>query len=352
MKAIIFRRHSPSLDVLEVVDDMPVPAIGPDDVLVQVRMAALNRLDDFVRRGWKGLNLEMPHILGSDMVGTIVQVGKDVTDWKVGQRVTANPGVWCGKCEFCQRGEHSLCLSFHILGEHVHGTYAEFVKVPARNLIAVPDHVPDEVAAAAPLVFLTAWRMLITRAKLRAGESVLVVGSGGGVNSAAIQIAKFAGATVYALAGNQAKAEKALSLGADIVYNYHDASWSKQLYTATGRRGVDVVVDNVGEATFPLSLRALVKGGRLVTVGATTGPKSNANIGVIFSKQISIIGSTMGNQNEFIQVMSLIWAGKLHPLIDRTYPIEAYREALQRMLNDAQIGKILLQVAPSSEWAK
>jgi len=345
MKAVIFRQHSPNLDVLEVVDDMPVPEIGPDEVLVRVRMAALNRLDDFVRRGWKGLNLAMPHIPGSDLVGDIAAVGEQVTGWQVGQRVTANPGIWCGHCEFCLRGEHSLCRTFHILGEHVRGSYAEYVKVPARNLIAVPDGISDEMAAAAPLVFLTAWRMLISRAKLRAGESVLVVGSGGGVNSAAIQIAKLAGATVFALAGNGAKAAKARELGAIEAFDYHDAGWSKQLYAATGRRGVDVVVDNVGEATFPLSLRALTKGGRLVTVGATTGPQSHADIRVIFSKQISIIGSTMGTQPEFEQVMQLVWAGQLRPLIDKIYPLDAYRAALERMLRGEQIGKILLRVA-------
>ncbi len=346
MRAVIFRQHSPSLDVLEVVDDMPVPEIAPDEVLVRVRMAALNRLDDFVRRGWKGLNLEMPHIPGSDMVGDIAAVGEQVSGWQIGQRVTANPGIWCGHCEFCLRGEHSLCRTFRILGEHVRGVYAEYASVPARNLIAVPAQISDETAAAAPLVFVTAWRMLITRARLQAGESVLVVGSGGGVNSAAIQIAKLAGATVFALAGNEAKASKARELGAAAVFDYHDAGWSKQLYAATGRRGVDVVVDNVGKATFPLSLRALAKGGRLVTVGATTGPKSNADIRVIFSKQISIIGSTMGSQSEFVRVMNLVWADKLRPVIDRIYPLEAYRQALERMLQGKQIGKVLLRVAP------
>ena len=344
MKAVGFYEHGEGLDVLQVLE-VPEPTPAPDEVVVQVYYAALNRLDDWVRRGWKGLKLSMPHILGSDMVGRIVAVGDAVQEWQVGDTVVANPGWWCTRCEWCERGEHSLCREYAIYGEHKPGVYAEYVAVPARNLMRVPEGFPLEKAAAAPLVYLTAWRMLFTRARLQAGERVLVVGAGGGVNSAAIQLAKMAGATVYVAAGGPEKAAFARELGADVVYDYRSQEWWKDVYRDTDKRGVDVVVDNVGEATFPYSLRALAKGGRLVTVGATTGPRSHADIRLIFWKQISIIGSTMGSQAEFRAAMDAVFCGRVDPPVDSVWPMEAYPEALTRMLQGQQRGKIVLRIS-------
>ena len=344
MKAIGFYEHSENLDVLQVLD-IPEPTPAPDEVVVKVHYAALNRLDDWVRRGWKGLELHMPHVLGSDMAGEIVEVGRDVTGWQVGDRVVANPGLWCTRCEWCERGEHSLCEQYAILGEHVPGVYAEYVAVPARNLVRVPEGYPLEKAAAVPLVYLTAWRMLFTRARLQPGERVLVVGAGGGVNSVAIQLAKMAGAFVYVAAGGPEKVAFARHLGADVVYDYRQQEWWKEVYYATGKRGVDLVVDNVGEATFSHSLRALAKGGRLVTVGATTGPRSHADIRLIFWKQISIIGSTMGTQAEFRAAMRAVFEGRVDPPVDSIWPMDQYRDALERMLRGEQRGKIVLRIS-------
>lgn len=343
MRAIGFFEHSDSLDVIQVLD-LPVPSPGPDEVLVRVHYAALNRLDDWVRRGWPGLHLTFPHILGSDMAGEIVALGDAVEGWEVGDRVVANPGRWCNRCEWCEKGEHSLCVAYAIMGEHIPGTYAEYITVPAWTLVRVPDGFPLEKAAAAPLVYLTAWRMLFTRAQLRAGERVLVVGAGGGVNSAAIQLAKMAGAYVYVAAGGPDKVRFARELGADVVYDYRAQEWWKEVYKDTGKRGVDLVVDNVGETTFPQSLRALAKGGRLVTVGATTGPRGQADIRLIFWKQISIIGSTMGSQSEFRAAMRAVFEAAVDPPIDSVWPLDAYPQALERMLRGEQKGKILLKL--------
>lgn len=344
MRAVGFREHGKSLDVLELLD-LPEPTPGPDEVVVKVHYAALNRLDDWVRRGLKNLKLAMPHILGSDMAGEIVALGRGVEGWEVGTRVVANPGRWCNRCQWCERGEHSLCLCYGIMGEHFPGTYAEYIVVPARNLVRVPDGYPMDRAAAAPLVYLTAWRMLFTRARLQAGERVLVVGAGGGVNSAAIQLAKMAGAFVYVAAGGPEKVQFARNLGADVVYDYREEPWWKRVYEDTGRQGVDLVVDNVGEATFGHSLRALGKGGRLITVGATTGSQGDVDIRLIFWKQLSIIGSTMGSQGEFRAAMRAVFEGTLDPPVDSVWPMEQYRQALERMLRGEQKGKIVLRVA-------
>ena len=268
MKAVVFYEHG-GPEVLQYREDIPVPEIGADDVLVKVRYAALNRLDNFVRRGWAGLQLKMPHILGSDGAGTLAALGERVSGWQIGQRVTYNPTLWCGKCAYCVAGEHPYCDEFAMLGEHAPGNYAEYVRVPARNLLAVPDDADLLAAAAAPVVFITAWRMLFTKGNLQAGESLLIVGAGGGVNTAAVQLAKFAGATVFVIAGDAAKAEAALALGADWAIDRSvQPNWGKAVWARTNRRGVNVVVDNVGEPTWLNSLRSLGAGGRLLTVGA------------------------------------------------------------------------------------
>ncbi|MCX7671093.1 MAG: zinc-binding dehydrogenase [Anaerolineae bacterium] len=345
MRAIVFYQHG-GPEVLQYRDDIPVPQPGPDEVLVRVHYAALNRLDDFVRIGWRGLDLTFPHIPGSDFSGTIVALGAEVSGWAVGQRVVANPTLWCGRCPACTAGQHNRCDRFAILGEHAPGACAEFVTVPARNLIAIPDEYPDELAAAAPLVFVTAWHMLITAGQLRPGETVLIVGAGGGVNTAALQIARLVGATVYVVAANAAKAARVRDLGADwVVDRSAEPNWSKAVWTATERRGVDVVVDNVGAATWAHSLRCLAKGGRLLTVGGTSGYETVTPVNLVFGKHLSIIGTTMGTQADFVAVMTQVWRGRLMPVVDRIFPLAEYRAALARLLAGEGFGKQVVQVA-------
>ncbi len=341
MKALCFYEHG-DLDVLQYTD-VPDPEPGPGEVLVRVRACALNHLDIWVQRGWPGLELEMPHWGGSDVAGEVAGLGEGITDWDVGQRVVVDPGLSTREDAFTRRGEHSLSPGYVILGEHVRGGHAEYVSVPASNLMAMPDDWDFPQAAAPLLVGLTAWRMLIHRAELRAGESVLIVGAGGGVNSMAIQIAKLAGAEVYALTSTEEKMEKARELGADVVLNYReDAQWSRTLYKMTGRRGVDVVVDNVGQATLTQSMRAVARGGRIVIVGNTSGPKTELDIRYIFGKQISLIGSTMGTHQDFRDVMELVWTGELKPVVERVMPLSEGKEAFEILERGEKFGKLVL----------
>jgi len=342
MKAVVFYEHG-GPEKLQLAD-VPVPQIGPDEVLLRVKACALNHLDLWVRQGLPGLKLTMPHIPGSDVAGIVAEIGRDVTDVRVGERVAVNPGLSCGHCEYCVRGEDSLCVEFKILGEHVPGGYAEYVNVPARNVLPLPDNFPFEEAAAASLVFLTAWRMVVTQARVRPGEDVLVLGAGGGVSSAAIQIAKLAGARVFATTSNAAKAERAKELGADVVVNYREADWTKAVWEMTDKRGVDVVIENVGQATWKSSLRALAKGGRLVTCGATTGPLGEIDIRQLFWKQVHIIGSTMSSQQEYRDVMKLIFQRKLRAVVDHVFPLEQAREAQELLAKGEQFGKIVLTI--------
>jgi len=264
MKGLYFQEHG-EVDVIQY-GEVPDPAPQPGEVLVQVRATAINHLDIWVRRGWPGLKLAMPHWAGADVAGIIAALGESVTGWEVGQCVVVDPGINTVEDEFTRRGEHSISPGYHILGEQMRGGHAEFVAVPARNLLAMPDGLDFTVAAAPLLVALTAWRMLIHRARLRAGESVLIVGAGGGANSMAIQVAKLAGATVFVVASNAQKAASARELGADVVLDRSKVEWGSEIYKLTGKRGVDVVVDNVGRATLPTSMRAVARGGRIVRV--------------------------------------------------------------------------------------
>jgi len=341
MKALCFYEHG-DVDVLQYTD-APDPEPGPGEALVRVRACALNHLDIWVRRGWPGLDLEMPHWTGADLAGEVAALGEGVAGWEVGQPVVADPGVSTREDEFTRRGEHSLSPGYVIRGEQIRGGQAEYAVVPASGLMAIPSGWGFPQAAAPLLVSLTAWRMLIHRAGLRAGESVLIVGAGGGVNSMAIQIAKLAGAQVYALTSTEEKMEKARELGADVVLNYReDPKWSKTLYKMTGRRGVDVVVDNVGQATLTQSMRAAARGGRIVIVGNTSGPKAEIDVRFIFGKQISLIGSTMGTHQDFRDVMRLVWAGKLKPVLDRTMPLSEGKAAFAALERGEQFGKIVL----------
>jgi NADPH:quinone reductase-like Zn-dependent oxidoreductase len=309
---------------------------------VRVRACALNYLDIWVRRGWPSLKLEKPHWCGADMAGEIVELGAGVSSWQVGQRVVVNPGVNSFEDEYTRRGEDSVSPGYHILGEHVRGGAAEYIAVPAANLETIPDGVDFPEAAAPLLVGLTAWRMLIHRAGLRAGETVLVVGAGGGVNSIAIQVAKLAGATVYTVASNSEKAALARELGADVVLDRSQADWGKEIFKRTARRGVDVVVDNVGRATLNTSMLAVARGGRIVIVGNTSGPQTEIDIRFLFSKQISLIGSTMGSRQDFKTITALLWDGKIRPVIDSVMPLSEGQEAYRRMEEGRQSGKIVL----------
>lgn len=342
MKALAIAEHG-GIEKLKIMD-LPKPAVGADDVLVNVRATALNHLDLFVRNGSPALKLSLPHIPGSDASGVIAEVGANVRGLQVGQRVTINPGLSCGHCEYCLGGEQSLCAEFQILGEHTSGAAAEFVRVPAVNILPIPDSLSFEAAAAAPLVFLTAWRALMSRARLRAGEDVLVIGAGAGTGMAAIQIAKQAGARVIATSSTDEKLQRAKEIGADIAINYKTQEWDREVFKQTGKRGVDVVFESVGQATWLKSIRSLKRGGRMVVIGATTGPHPQEEIAYIFWKQIDILGSTMSNQREFREVMNLVFRGALKPVIDTVYPLEQAREAHARLESGEQFGKLVLTV--------
>ncbi len=344
MRTIHFHQHG-GPEVLEY-HELPEPPLGPGEVLVRLKAAALNRSDLWVRQGWPALKLDMPHIPGSDGAGTVGALGPGVQGLIEGQRVVINGNLGCGRCEFCLAGHDNLCRDWHLLGETVRGTYAEAVVVPAPNVLPLPDGFDEHAAAAAALVFLTAWHSLITRGRLQAGESVLVVGASGGVNTAAIQVARLAGARVLVVASSAAKAKLAESLGAEVVIDRsRDENWSKAAFEATSRRGVDVVVDNVGAGTFPLSLRAARKGGRILTVGNTGGPKFEIDNRFVFSKHLTIVGSTMGTLRDFSTVMGLVFAGKLHPVLDRTYPLSQAGAAQEVLAAGQQMGKITLAIA-------
>jgi NADPH:quinone reductase-like Zn-dependent oxidoreductase len=345
MRAILFDQHDPSPQAYRLAGTLETPTPAPDGVVVRVAYAALNRLDDFVRIGWKGLDLAWPHIPCSDFSGEIAAVGRDVTGWEVGQRVTANPLIWCGRCRACLAGRHNLCRNAHLLGEHVRGACADYVAVPARNLVAIPVGYDMRLAAAASLVYVTAWHNLLTAGALRPGERVLVVGAGGGVNTAAIQIAKLTGATVYVVASSADKAARARQLGADWVHDRSaDPAWSRAVFAATGRAGVDLVVDNVGAATWSDSLRTLRPGGRLATVGGTSGYVVQTPINLIFGRQLRIIGSTMGTQDDYLTVMALVFQDRLRPIVDSVFPLEAFQAAFGRLLAGDIFGKIVIAV--------
>ena len=340
MKALFFQKHG-DRSVLQY-GEVPDPVLGSGQALIRVRACALNHLDIWVRRGWPGLKLEMPHWCGADVAGEITALGENVTHWEIGRRVVVDPGITSTEDVFTRQGEDSLSPGYQILGEHIRGGAAEYLTVPVQNLLAIPEHVDFPAAAAPLLVGLTAWRMLIHRAKLRAGESVLIVGAGGGVNSMAIQIAKLAGATVYVVAGDETKAEKALTLGADVALDRSQVDWTREIYKRTNKKGVDVVVDNVGKATLNKSMLAVARGGRVVIVGNTSGPQAEIDLRYIFGKQISLIGSTMGSHQDFRDVTALLWTGKLNPVIHGIMPLSDGVEAYRIMEHGGQFGKIVL----------
>ena len=341
MKAIVFTEHG-TLDNVTYTD-VDEPTVGPNDVLIKVGAAALNRLCLWVLGGWPGLNLKLPHIMGSDGAGTIAALGSNVTGWQIGDRVAVNPGVSCGTCSYCQMGRENMCDSFKVIGEHLPGFAAEYASVPARNLVKMPDDATFADAAAASLVYVTAWHSLIERGNLRAGEDVLIVGAGGGVNTVSIQIARLAGARrIYVVGSSDEKLAQAKALGADVLINRNDEDWGKAVFKATNRQGVDIVVDNVGAATYKRSLRSLKRGGRLLTVGNTSGPKFEIDNRLLFAKHISIIGSTMGTQANYETVMQLVFAGKLTAVVDTIYPLAEGKTAYERLEAGDVSGKLLI----------
>jgi NADPH:quinone reductase-like Zn-dependent oxidoreductase len=345
MKAVLFHSHG-GPEVLQYADFPNLePAAG--QALVKLHAAALNRMDLWVRNGWPGLKLEYPHIPGADGAGEVIAFGSPPPAGEglgVGSRVVINSNLGCGSCDFCLAGQDNLCRDWHLLGETIRGTYAEYVAVPLRQLFRLPDGFDYHTAAAAGLVFHTAWHSLITRGKLQPGETVLVVGASGGVNTASIQIAKYIGANVIVVGSGVQKLALAESLGADILIDRaQEKDWSKAVYRLTEKLGVDVVIDNVG-TTFQLSLHCLRKGGRLLTVGNTGGPKFEIDNRFVFGKHLTIIGSTMGTLRDFAEVMSLVSGGKLKVALDRSFPLADARSAQEQLEKGEQLGKITLEI--------
>jgi len=345
MKALAFNEFG-GPDKLRY-QDVPDPKIKPNEVLVRVRACALNHLDLFVREGIPALKTPLPFWTGCDIAGEVAEVGAQVSGVKVGDRVAVNPNLTCGRCEFCMQGEDSLCVRYGILGEHAPGGLAELVAVRGDNVLPLPATVSFEDAASFILTNMTAWRMVVTQGQVRPGQDVLVIGVGGGVSSTAVQIARLCGARVIVTSSDDAKLEKARALGAEVGINYKkNPDWAKHVFEATGKRGVDVVIENVGAATWKDSIRSLKGGGRLVTCGSTSGPIGETMIPLVFWKQVHIIGSTMANRKEFHDVMGQLFAGRLRAIVDEVVPLKDGAAAQQRLAEGKQFGKIVL--TPSS----
>ena len=342
MKAARIHQHG-GPEVL-VYEDIPEPAIKANEVLVRVRACALNHLDLFIRAGIPGIKHHMPHILGSDIAGEIVAVGELCERVKPGWRVLLSPGVSCRQCEQCLWGQDNHCRRYTLFGNGRDGGDAELLAAPEYAAIQIPDDLGFEEAAAAPLVFLTAWHMLMGRARLQPGEDVLVLAASSGVGMAAIQIAKMFQCRVIATAGGEAKLARARDLGADHAIDHYAQDISAEVKKFTGKRGVDVVVEHVGIATWPKSLESLAPAGRLVTCGATTGYDAKVDLRYLFSKQWSLLGSFMGNMGELHQVLKFVFRKQLKPVIDRVYPLAEIRAAHQRLENKEQFGKVVLKV--------
>ena len=341
MKAVRFHEHG-GLDVLKY-EDAPEPEIQPDEVLVKVKACALNHLDLWLRDGVRAWKLPMPHTVGSDISGEVAQVGRLVTRVKAGDPVLLAPGIGCGQCEACWKGLDSACRSYTLFGALVDGGYAEYVKSPAANVIPIPGDLNFDEAAAVPLVFLTAWHMLFGRAKLQPGEDVLVIGAGSGVGSAAIQVAKLAGCRVITVAGSDEKLAKARALGADEGINHARQSIAEEVMRLTARRGVDVIVEHVGQAVWEACFDSLATYGRLVTCGVTSGGEVKLNVQALFGRQRTILGSFMGGKGELMDVLKLIGQRKLKPVIDSVFPLAEAQAAQKKMQDRNFFGKILLR---------
>jgi NADPH:quinone reductase-like Zn-dependent oxidoreductase len=344
-EAMVLRAHGgPEVLARETIE---LPEPGPREVRVRVRAVALNHLDLWVRRGLPNLKLEYPHRLGADIAGEIDALGpgaRGAKDLAVGQRVVVNPGLSCGVCERCLSGQDNLCRRYAILGEHTQGGYARHLVVPDANLLPYPGDLPFTQAAAVPLVFLTAWQMVVDKARVQPGTTVLVQAAGSGVSSAAIQIAKLFGARVLTTVGSDDKAERARALGADHVINYRTQDFVAEVKKLTGRRGADVVIEHVGGDVMTRSVLAAASGGRIVTCGATAGFEPPVDLRHVFFRQVEILGSTMGPKGALFRVLEHVAAGELRPVVDRVLPLWEAREAHRALEAREAFGKVVLEV--------
>jgi NADPH:quinone reductase-like Zn-dependent oxidoreductase len=327
-------------------EDVEEPRLtSPHEVIVGLKASALNHIDLWNRRGLTGMDVRLPHILGADGAGVVVEVGGGVTHLKQGDAVCLYPPAGCGSCEFCVTDRDFMCLRLRVLGERLNGTYAEYVRLPAQNCFPIPAGLSFEEAAAFPLVFLTVWRMLITNAQLKPGEHVLILGIGSGIGTAALQLAKHVGAHVIVTSGSDEKLELARNWGADHGFNYMQSDFAKEARVLTGKRGVDVVVDSVGGESWGKSLAALAKGGRLVTCGATAGANPQTDLRRVFWNHLKIFGSTLGSREEFRQLVAFMSTAQVRPIIDQVFSLEETAKAHRRLEQRKQFGKIVLQTA-------
>ena len=341
MKAAIFHKHG-GPEVLEYAD-VPEPQIRANEVLVEVKACALNHLDIFARGGLPGIEIPLPHILGNDIAGVVRKVGELVTWVKQGDGVMVQPGVSCGHCEACLSGQDNLCREYDIIGYRRNGGYAELVAVPGVNILPKPPQLSWEEAAALPLVTVTAWHMLVTRANVQPGEDVLVQAAGSGVGSIAIQIAKLRGARVITTASSDAKLAKARELGADETINYTHDDWPKEVRRLTNKKGVDVVVEHTGAATWPGSISSLKNNGRLVTCGATSGFDARTDLRQVFYRHLTLLGSFMGSKGELVEALKFVREGKIRAVVDRVLPLSEARQAHELIEDRAQFGKVVLR---------
>ena len=343
MKAVRFHEFG-GPEVLQY-EEVPEPELRKDQVLVRVKACALNHLDLWVRKGLPGVKL--PHINGSDVAGEVVGIGEYISDLKVGQRVLLAPMTYCGNCAACVSGRQNLCPQFTALGNATDGGNVELMAVSRMNVFPIPEERKDltwEQAASVPLVFLTAWHMLVKRCGIKPSDTVLILGAGSGVGSAAIQIAKLFNATVITTAGDEKKLAKGKELGADFTINHYQQRISEEVKKITNKRGVDIVLEHVGEKTWQESMRSIKPGGKLVTCGATTGPNASFDIRFLFSRQLSFLGSYMGTMGELHEVLGHVFSGKLKPVVDRTFPLAETRAAHEYLEKSAQFGKVVLMV--------
>ena len=342
MRAVFIKEHG---DVHQLISgDLPKPQIASEEALVRIRACALNHLDIWTRQGMPGIKIPMPHVLGCDISGEVAEIRSNSGSVKEGTRVIVCPGISCGNCKWCKMGWDSLCDQYKILGFQIDGGYAEFAKVPAKNLIPVSERFNFTEWASCPLVFLTAWHMLNTRAGLKEGETVLIQAAGSGVGIAAIQIAKMKGAKVITTVGSNEKIAKAKALGADHVINYNQTDFPKEIHVITKAAGVDVVIEHIGAETFMKSLACLSKKGRLVTCGVTSGPNVQIDIRFLFVRQHTIMGSYMGGKGELVEVAQHLESGRLRPVVDAVFSLTEAQKAHERMLDRKNFGKIVLKI--------
>jgi NADPH:quinone reductase-like Zn-dependent oxidoreductase len=341
MKAVYFNEHGGPEKL--IYGDLPEPQIGNSEVLVRVRAAAMNHLDLWMRRGLPGREVPMPHVTGCEGAGDVIRVGSGVEHLKEGDAVVVTPGWSCNRCEYCLSNQESLCLQYGMLGVKRHGCFAEFVACPAQTLYPLPANLSYEEAASIPLVFLTAWHMLVFRAKIKPGEDVLVQAAGSGVGIAAIQIAKLYGARIFATASTDVKLQKAKELGADILINYKEKNFADEIRSITGKRGVDIIFEHTGAEQWAKNMASLARGGRLITCGATSGPDVQIDLRHVYSRQLSIIGSYMGGKKDLLDVFRFVSQGKLKPVIDSVFPLSELKKAEQKMEDRNVFGKIVIK---------